>query len=330
MQITGGMGQSADLMGYALERSILDQMEKESDPLKRLVREQSYKRMDAGTALGALKNNKFKSALKKNIRATVLITEKHALEKPLEAYADNEPIKLRTLPLDQLVFIIEGREYRYSDALFKTSPYEPLNICTGTGFFVREDIVVSAAHNMITEEHYVIKGWYSTGARPPVITKKNIFKITKVYSEEAGYTDTPEAAQEDWVFFRVEPCVKGNKHTDWVVPSTKPLTLGMDTYCLGHCFGLPTLVSWNGTVYKAKDGHNSFFAKLETYFGKSGGPVFDAVTHQIVGVLSGQVGVRVITDGVKVSHHVLLAGDYGARISHFYRVETQLKNTLSF
>ncbi|MCU0760521.1 MAG: serine protease [Steroidobacteraceae bacterium] len=93
------------------------------------------------------------------------------------------------------------------------------------------------------------------------------------------------ATADDWVLLRLEHPVT---HLGTLAPPrlAAPRT-GAGVYTLGHPSGLPLKLA-DGARVLAVDGA-LFRTDLDTFVGNSGSPVFDAATHELVGlVLAGQ------------------------------------------
>jgi V8-like Glu-specific endopeptidase len=67
--------------------------------------------------------------------------------------------------------------------------------------------------------------------------------------------------------------------------SKKPVVFGQKIYSLGHPCGLSMKYSPYGKVLRIKKAY--FTSEIDLYSGNSGSPVFDAVNHQMIGIVSG-------------------------------------------
>jgi hypothetical protein len=94
---------------------------------------------------------------------------------------------------------------------------------------------------------------------------------------------------------------------------------GMDTYCIGHGMNLPAKLSLHGIVFSPNCNQPSrvpgeFKAKLETFPGNSGSPIFDAATHALIGMVSGgdYLNVPLYANSGTFMPHAQLGGTMGA------------------
>lgn len=304
--------ESPGRMSYALEQSIHNT---------------KHNRMDAHLALETFYQRKFQD----NLDSILLITTLEAVlsnqDRTIDQLGADETITLKLADRSNLQICIEENKYKFSEDLFRVSNYNPVPQCLGTAFFVNEKTAATAAHVLMdVDTTLLVQGFYAKTNGLITIKKENLYRVSKIYNDIAGYSDENPETREDWKFFEVEPYVQGQRNANFVKPAAEPVTCGKDLYCLGHGLGLPIILSWNGWVHKSIRNHNSFYCKLETYPGNSGSPVFDMETHEIVGILAGQEAMdpKPADDGA-ITYKLFMAGDYGARCSHYYRLLDRMK-----
>lgn len=234
--------------------------------------------------------------------------------------------------------LLKNRKLLLNDSTIKMLPIHPdflfswqkaLDINHGTCFFISKNEVAMAAHTYrkrieqsSNKTFIIIKGFYMEDkSKLRTIEKSDIFEIVmprKVLGEEEG--------KQDWAIMEVKPLVSGTTPS-YVEPSKKRVTCGADTYCLGHGANLPMKISLHGMVFFPTCAENDikserppfFKCKLETFSGNSGSPVFDALTHEVVGIVSEstQVYVSIPKNKPKYTMPIVhLGGTYGANCTH--------------
>lgn len=81
-------------------------------------------------------------------------------------------------------------------------------------------------------------------------------------------------------------------------------------YAMGHPFGLPLKLSWDGLVFRTKQ--DTFWSKLVSYTGNSGSPVFNR-NHELVGIISGPDDYRYDIFDDYIMPEIFLHGNKGVR-----------------
>lgn len=166
----------------------------------------------------------------------------------------------------------------------------------GTGFFVKPDVIATAAHVVIGNLHGVnIKdlrfihgivmqntGDYENGI---VVSKKQIFKPKFDTLSSDLYQLT--SMGPDWGLIAVEQAYPESGKNNNIVPTSLHLgeiPSGTPLYSLGHGLGLPLKVSYEGEVIQNDRQKTYFECSLTVLGGNSGSPVFHAITHEVVGI----------------------------------------------
>lgn len=150
-----------------------------------------------------------------------------------------------------------------------------------TGFLIEQDAIATAGHaiNPATWEDlriifgYCVNVWGEAGIRIP---KQNIY--TPVKLESLRYSRGIKG--DDWAVLRLDRPVTDRKPVN---PNLSPLSEEQKVYILGFPLGLPLKYA-TGVSVKAQSDY-CFFSDLDVYSSNSGSPVFDAVTHKVIGMV---------------------------------------------
>jgi V8-like Glu-specific endopeptidase len=161
--------------------------------------------------------------------------------------------------------------------------------CTAT--LVAADILVTAGHcldeNGVRTDlstiyfvfDYVIK---QEGTTPATFTTDQVYRA----SEILGLANVADTA-DDWAVVKLDRAVTGR--TPVGVRSSDSITMGQSIVAIGFGAGLPMKFSDNSTVQAIVEF--GFEADLDIIGGNSGGPIINANTGLIEGVLSADQGV---------------------------------------
>ena len=180
--------------------------------------------------------------------------------------------------------------------------------CLGTGFFVSEDIIATAAHviedcleslgthirfvrnlSMLKDEQLSEEGI--------IVSAEDVFKPVSQTISPSCY-DCSET-KSDWAIMKVISKT-GRKSPVFTRLEKKAVEEEQELYCLGHGLGLPMKVSCIGKVIKIDPSKDCFDTDLTIFSGNSGSPVFDAKTHRVVGILA-----RGTKEMVKIGNTIL-------------------------
>lgn len=96
---------------------------------------------------------------------------------------------------------------------------------------------------------------------------------------------------QDYALVKLDRVVRGHKPLTLARTAAQP---GDEVFVIGHPAGIPTKVTSGASVRKQQG--KFFVTNLDTYGGNSGSAVFNAATHEVVGIL-----VRGENDFVKES-----------------------------
>lgn len=180
-------------------------------------------------------------------------------------------------------------------AMLRTMPYSTRqNLCTEERFYdqktigycsgalIAPDIVLTAGHCVIppnscsTAKFVFGFGIRKMGVFPDFVPASEVYSCAKII------TGMATNAGPDWALVQL----------DRPVPNHRPLKLNRTgiivkntpIFTIGHPAGLPTKVSFRAIVRNVTP-NSHFVTNLDTYAGNSGGPVFNAWTNLIEGVL---------------------------------------------
>lgn len=98
--------------------------------------------------------------------------------------------------------------------------------------------------------------------------------------------DANEEFTEEWLVLELDPKRSDLSNLSHATISEKPLADRAPVYTLGHPNGLSLRYSFSPSTVPGPEGA-CFRAFVDTYDGASGSPVFDAISHEIVGVVVG-------------------------------------------
>lgn len=192
-------------------------------------------------------------------------------------------IPSRSLKKDaQGVIQIETSIYGKEMNLCKTEPYyDQPTAANCSGSLVGEDLIATAGHCISVND--CSRGTYSFVFGFRMQDEKTA--ITSVSSEEVYMCKEIVAREytgnQDYALVRLDRPVRGHRILSL---QTTPVQPGDDIYVVGHPSGLPTKVADGAKVRRWYNGAY-FDANLDTYGGNSGSAVFNARTHEVVGIL---------------------------------------------
>ncbi|NIM14287.1 MAG: TIR domain-containing protein [Candidatus Aminicenantes bacterium] len=160
--------------------------------------------------------------------------------------------------------------------------YQPVasgSMCTG--FLVKEDVVVTAAHfaneNNVTALRFVF-GYKMEEpyARVEEIPNENIYKGIKII----GRNLIRGGNKSDWALVKLDRSVEGQTVA---ALSKKKIFCDQPIYVIGHPCGLPLKYAPGASVRNVEETY--FSANLDIYSDNAGSPVFDSNTHEVIGIV---------------------------------------------
>lgn len=160
---------------------------------------------------------------------------------------------------------------------FRTQPASAI----GTAFLIGPK-TVATAHHCINEDNFdrvCLVFDFELSEQGDASTE---FPVDQVYSIRRfiGGKFTQDA--EDWSVVELDREVFGRDPLPFRTNGKAPD--GTALYVVGHPLGLPKKIAGNAQI-RVNSHDNFFVANLDTYGGNSGSPVFNAMTHEVEGIL---------------------------------------------
>lgn len=164
-----------------------------------------------------------------------------------------------------------------------------------TASLIAPDVVVTAGHCFVNDDnefslefdsfYFVFDYRVDADGNMP-----STFTVDQVYrgAETVDRFFDPDSEANDWAIVRLERATIGR--TPLTVRSSGEPAVGQDIMTIGFGMGLPMKFSGNATIQELNvDG---FTANLDIIGGNSGGPVIDAATRTLEGVISGDAAIE--------------------------------------
>ena len=148
-----------------------------------------------------------------------------------------------------------------------------------SGVLVAEDIVATTNHYLpgdddINRVFFVFDFRLTKAQQQVIIPIENVFRGKCVIKRSVGTVD--------FALIRLERKASANRVRK--ITSELGSLNGHSAYVLGHPCGLP--LKYGGTAALRKtDKPEIFLADFDTYNGNSGSPIFDCVSHKVVGIV---------------------------------------------
>ncbi|MFN0214599.1 MAG: serine protease [Saprospiraceae bacterium] len=240
-------------------------------------------------------------AFMKNVNATVLMFDKSAFEN-IETFepGPNGKIKLDSVKCRDLIDLFDfgGDDSQLCNTFFYSNEQVPNTDILGSGFFIGPDRVVTAAHvlekaffyNILPKNLMLVRGHfaYNTQALSIEVEENQLYVMdqeTLIINDQVRYGDP----NGDMAWIKVRPYRNNDIELNFNGFAPEPIAKGKKVYALGHGLGIPMKISFNGII--TDDIYNGratmFTCKMHILPGNSGSPIFDANTHQLVGVVGG-------------------------------------------
>lgn len=165
-----------------------------------------------------------------------------------------------------------------------------------SGYLVAPDVVLTCWHGWEHFQHSRQLALFGYAARSPCdrpveLPEGQVVPIALDALRAGSRPGDADVCVGDWVLLRLErpAALPGGAAPPLAVPRIAAPRVGAAVYALGHPLGLPLKLSAGARILSVEGG--TFRADLDTYTGSSGGPVFDADTHALLGiVVEGQPG----------------------------------------
>jgi hypothetical protein len=162
---------------------------------------------------------------------------------------------------------------------FREQPVAKGRVCTG--FLVKKDVIATAGHcacEKTVTDLRIVFGYKMLDPYTPVtqLSNENIYRGVKIIHK----VHRREVNKSDWALVQLDREVEGQ---EIVKLSKDEITYKQPIYVMGHPSGLPLKYAPGAKVRGFEDAF--FTADLDTYMGSSGSPVFNADTHEVIGIV---------------------------------------------
>ncbi|MGB0523745.1 MAG: trypsin-like serine peptidase [Flammeovirgaceae bacterium] len=243
-----------------------------------------------------------------------IIVHKHALVKLNKSYS-----ALVTLPFHE--YVKATHQYPLCQEEVFYDQIRPVTSNNCTGFLVHEQIMATAYHCVYPSDNHDTlpdKPWedlrvifdFHAGNKGAISTL--IHNDTQVYSFKSVIAGEGQEspAEPDWILLKLDRPV--HDRPPLPMSNQKP-AYKTKLYIIGHPISLPLKYADDATSIDYSRTNNPiyrrhcFMAKLDSYGGNSGSPVFNAKTHKVEGILTGGKEDFVIDNSCMLSRTVLNA-----------------------
>jgi len=167
----------------------------------------------------------------------------------------------------------------YEGEAFRDQPAAVGRMCTG--FLVKKDVIATAGHcacEKTVTDLRIVFGYQMLNPYNAVtqIPQENIYRGVKIIHKVLNR----EVNKSDWALVQLDREVEGK---EIVAMSQDEITFEQSIYVMGYPSGLPLKYAPGAKVRGFEDAF--FTADLDTYMGSSGSPVFNADTHEVIGIV---------------------------------------------
>jgi hypothetical protein len=167
----------------------------------------------------------------------------------------------------------------YEGEAFREQPVAVGRLCTG--FLVKKDVIATAGHCVCEKtvtDLRIVFGYKMLDPYTPVtrVPNENIYRGEKIIYKVLNR----EVNRSDWALVQLDREVE---RQEIVALSQDEITYKQPIYVMGHPSGLPLKYAPGAQVRGFEDAF--FTADLDIYMGSSGSPVFNADTHEVIGIV---------------------------------------------
>lgn len=180
---------------------------------------------------------------------------------------------------------LKVKNYGKAHNLCEVEPFREQPVAVGrvcTGFLVKKDVIATAGHcacEKTVTDLRIVFGYQMLDSYKPVVQvpHENIYKGVKIIHKVLNR----EINKSDWALVQLDREVEDREA---VVLSEDMIACDQPVYVIGYPMGLPVKYAPGAKVRGFKDAF--FSADLDTYMGNSGSPVFNADTHEVIGIVA--------------------------------------------
>ena len=187
---------------------------------------------------------------------------------------------------------------------------EPVGaFCTGT--LVGPDLVLTAKHCVADEDACAKTSFVfdfaidRVGRNPLLLPKNSIYSCSEIIKR---YSAAPpvDGSRDFTEYALVRLSRPVTDRSPLPIRRTGEPELGNPLVSIGSTMGLPLKVA-TGSVLALDSNHTSFRAAIDTFTGNSGGPLINAVTGEVEGVLARGMDDLNYDDGLQCNHEATYA-----------------------
>ena len=172
---------------------------------------------------------------------------------------------------------------------YKGRFYDNRSIGFGTAFLVKENLLVTAGHNLWRNRKEIEVPDFSIVFDYHRDKKNNLPDLSslKIFKPKAVKAHYYPDRHLDIGLITLDRPVKFTAPLECSPRSNQRDLRGEDLYTIGHPLGLHKIFSPNGKMYLPYKHGKSFICNLDTYRGNSGSPILNQKTQKIEGILLG-------------------------------------------
>jgi hypothetical protein len=170
--------------------------------------------------------------------------------------------------------------------------------CGGSCFLVAPDTVLTAAHcigldalDLIARREFYAVFDFHAGANslPPATVSRHHSVFTV---QDVGLSGNGPNLVDDWIILKLDRPVTDSSDRPYLRVARRALDLSRQVYSLGHPNAITQRYARSQKVW-LNSTTGCYEAHLDAYDGISGAPVFDTISHTVVGMLIRSCPVRI-------------------------------------
>lgn len=150
-----------------------------------------------------------------------------------------------------------------------------------TGFLISHNMIMTAGHCVTSfkdcSDYYWAFDLDLENVSDLDLDMKDVYNCKQIIARELN-----EETHEDYVIIELDRTVYGRVPVQF---SQKKISIGDNVAMIGHPTGLPMKISPEGIVNDVEE--NFILAKIDSFGGNSGSPVYESSTGDVIGLLRG-------------------------------------------